>query len=660
MKKMTKAMLMTALILGSVSMSTAIEAAEISNFTMDEYVVTASRYAKVDLEIAADTDVITSERLEAIGATNLQQVLQTVPGLVYQAKGPGGASLGSMTSKVSMRGVEKGTLVLVNGTPINYRGLYNLENIPVESIDRIEIVKGGGSVLYGSEATGGVINIITKDKLPNVIKASLGNNGRQNYDLTFQADKLGVAYTYDKWGDIGKTSDSVTALSSSSDKNMSNHFNGSEKNNVSLNYKIDDNMNLLYRHGESNSYYTYKFNDSKYKDVNGKARYNRNHDKVEDFAQFNFKDDNGLKGNLYYNKNVLNATGTDFYSSSGSTKGYPKAKNSKENNLTYGYDVQKLWQEKANNYLLGTSYQREEYQEKDNGPWDEKKYRNVYSVYGSWETGVGTNDLFTLSARETWTTGANEDKNFDNFSGQAQYLHKFDEKQSAYMTVGQSFVMPTFANMYSGGDASITVGDPNLKPQKGINYEVGYKHETDSHKYKVAVFTTKIDDEISFSKGTDASGDTKYFALNEDFKNTGIELTAEINNDNGFSFNYGITYSDPQSKSNSQKSGVINDWRRTFGRFQFNGGITYKQDKWLANLTANYLADRVITTNTKGVADVKPYLLTTFNVQYAADKNNEFNLSIDNVLDRQDNVNHTSSYYYSTPFTYLLSYTYKF
>ena len=637
-----------------------VAAEKLNTFTMDEYVVTASRYAKADLDIAADTDVITSERIEAIGATNVQQVLQTVPGLVYQSKGPGGASLGSMTSKISMRGVEKGTLVLLNGTPINYRGLYNLENIPVETIERIEIVKGGGSVLYGSEATGGVVNIITKEKLPNVIKAGLGNYDRQNYDLTFQADKLGVAYTYDKWGDIGKTSDYVTALSSSTDKNMSNHFNGSEKNNLSLDYKIDDNMNLLYRHGESNSYYTYKFNDIKYNKVNGEARYNRKHDKVEDFAQFNFKDDSGLKGNIYYNKNVLKANGTDFYDSKGKTDGYPKVKDSKENNLTYGYDVQKLWQEKGNNYLLGTSYQREEYQERDNGPWDEKKSRNVYSIYGSWDTGVGTNDLFTLSARQTWTTGANEDKNFDNFSGQAQYLHKFDEVQSAYVTVGQSFVMPTFANMYSGGDASITVGDPNLKPQKGINYEVGYKYETDSHRYKVAVFTTKIDDEISFSKVIDKNNDTKYYALNEDFKNTGIEFSAEINNDNGFSFNYGVTYSDPQSKSNSQKSGVINDWRRTFGRLQFNGGITYKQDKWLANLTANYLAERVITTNTKGVADVKPYLLTTFNLKYAADKNHEFTLSMDNVLDRQDNVNHTSSYYYSTPFTYLLSYTYKF
>ena len=45
---------------------------------------------------------------------------------------------------------------------MNQDGKYNLEDIPTESIEKIEVVKGGGSVLYGSEATGGVINIITK------------------------------------------------------------------------------------------------------------------------------------------------------------------------------------------------------------------------------------------------------------------------------------------------------------------------------------------------------------------------------------------------------------------------------------------------------------------------------------------------------------------
>lgn len=656
-KCFSKSLLMTALITGTVLWggNSVFAQENEQEFTLDPMVITATRYKKKDVEIAAATEVIDSKRIENTGAVNVQQLLQTVSGLVYQSKGPGGASLGSMTSKVSIRGVEKGTLVLMNGTPINYRGLYNLEDIPVDNIERIEIVKGGGAILYGSEATGGVINIITKDKMSNSVKVGLGNNGRQNYNLNTQAGKVGVSYNYDKWGDIGKVSDSVTVLSSSKDKNMSNYFDGSEKNNFMLTYKFDDNFNVLYRHGKANSYFDYRFADDRYGDVNGKTRYNRKHEKTEDFAQFNFKDDNGFKGNIYYNKNDLQGTGIDFYSSGGSNKGYPKSKDSKEKNLTYGYDLQKLWKENHNNYLIGTTYQREEYQERNAGVWDEKKSRNNFSVYGSWETGVDTDNIFTLSARETWTTGANEDKNFDNFSAQAQYLHKLNDAQSIYLSVGQSFVMPSFSNMYSTGEGNIVVGDPNLKPQTGIHYELGYKYETDKHKYKAALFTTEIDDEISFSKSDD-----KYYAINEDFKNTGIELSAEIDTDNGWSYNYGLTYSDPKSKTNTDKSGVITDWRRTFGRLQLNGGITYNKDKWTANLTANYLADRVLTTNTKGVADAKPYLLTTFNLKYSPDKNSDINLSIDNVLDRRDNVNHSSSYYYSTPVTFLLSYNYKF
>lgn len=662
--KVTKGLLMTALITGSVVWGgTAVFAEEsLAEYTLDQMVVTATRYEKPDIEIAANTQVINRAKIDNVGATNVQQLLQTVPGIVYQSKGPGGASLGSMTSKISMRGVEKGTLVLVNGSPINYRGLYNLENIPVDNIEKVEIVKGGGSVLYGSEATGGVINIITKSKLNNSLRVGLGNNGRQNHGITTQAGKLGVSYVYDKWGDIGKVSWSKTVLDKPTAEAFYNTFNGSEKNEVMLNYKFDDNFNLLYNHGKSNSYFSYKFGENFAQKLLDKTRYTRKQEKTEDFAQLNFKNDSGLKGNIYYNKNDLHGSGIDFYSAKGTTKGYPQPKDTKEKNLTYGYDVQKLWQANHNNYLMGTTYQREEFQNSDLGVWKDKRSRNNFSVYGSWETGVGTNDSFTLSARETWTTGADEDKNFDNFSGQAQYLHKFDEHQSTYINVGQSFVMPSFSNMYSTGSASRIVGDPNLKPQTGINYEIGYKHETDTHKYTAAIFTTKIDDEISFSKGSKANpdGSYNYYAVNEDFKNTGIELSAEINAQNGWSYNYGLTYSNPQSRSNTDKSGTITDWRRTFGRLQLNGGVTYHKDKWTANLNANYLGERVLSTNTKGYAETKPYLLTSFNLKYAPDKVSEFTLSMDNILDRQDNVNHSSAYYYSTPFTYLLSYTYKF
>ena len=70
--------------------------------------------------------------------------------------------MGAMTNEVNVRGLKGGALVLMNGNPIAWRGKYNLDQIPASQIERIEIVKGSGSVLYGSEAVAGVINIITK------------------------------------------------------------------------------------------------------------------------------------------------------------------------------------------------------------------------------------------------------------------------------------------------------------------------------------------------------------------------------------------------------------------------------------------------------------------------------------------------------------------
>lgn len=65
-------------------------------------------------------------------------------------------------SRIRMRGIDNGTLVLVNGNPSTYMNNATLDNIPIDQIERIEIVKGAGSVLYGPQAMGGVVNIITK------------------------------------------------------------------------------------------------------------------------------------------------------------------------------------------------------------------------------------------------------------------------------------------------------------------------------------------------------------------------------------------------------------------------------------------------------------------------------------------------------------------
>lgn len=321
--------------------------------------------------------------------------------------------------------------------------------------------------------------------------------------------------------------------------------------------------------------------------------------------------------------------------------------------------MQKVWDIKSGKFLVGTTFQREAYSDRSYNNTSklverEEYSRNNFSVYGQWETDINKSDTLLLSARETWTTGADEDKNYNNFSGQAQYIHKLDDNSSLYGSVGQSFAMPSFSNMYATG-AGIVVGDPNLSPQKGTHYEIGWKKNHDDHKYRVAVFNYKIKDNISFSK----SGD-KYYAMNEDLKNTGVELSVDIGGDTGWSYSYGVTYSDPKSRSKSAKVGTKDYWDRAFGRWQLNTGVNYRETKFSASLTANYLAERVLTPSSAHSVDTKPYLLTTLNLNYAPDAVSEFNLSIDNVLDRQDNVNHTTSSYYAAPINFLLSYKYKF
>ncbi|MBQ7417853.1 MAG: TonB-dependent receptor, partial [Acidaminococcaceae bacterium] len=199
MKKLSKGMLMTALICGSIVPvlcgGASVYAAEtedeaLSAFALDPMVVTATKVETKTLDIPASVEVINRERIENSGSGNAFEVLTNALGVMTHSQGVAGMSMGSMTSRVMIRGVEKGTLVMVNGVRINQDGKYNLEDIPAEAIDRIEIVRGGGAVLYGSEATGGVINIITKKKMKNSIKVEAGNYGRERYAGNFNFGKF--------------------------------------------------------------------------------------------------------------------------------------------------------------------------------------------------------------------------------------------------------------------------------------------------------------------------------------------------------------------------------------------------------------------------------------------------------------------------------------
>lgn len=144
--------------------------------------VTANRTPTESSEIGSSATVITQETIERKKHRSVLEVLRAVPGLeVSQIGGPG------RTTGVLMRGNESDhTLVLIDGVRVNDNtsGQFDFANLKTDNIERIEIIRGPQSVLYGAEAIGGVIHIITKTGRKGVhasASAEGGSHGTQGY-----------------------------------------------------------------------------------------------------------------------------------------------------------------------------------------------------------------------------------------------------------------------------------------------------------------------------------------------------------------------------------------------------------------------------------------------------------------------------------------------
>lgn len=610
------------------------------SFTLEQMVVTAQRYEKNVLDVPASTEVITQEQLQNAETANLQEALATVTGVTVFASSPGGNAINPFSnSEIVMRGVTSGTLVLVNGVPMNLNNRYDLNDIPVSDVERIEVIKSGGSVLYGSEATGGIINIITKKERQNYIKTGYGNFGQQQQELNLQEGKLSFGYSYEKWGDVDRTS---------LYNGKYNNTKGSEKNNFSTNYRFNDNLNLLYTHNEANSATQYR--QSATATTTDKALYDYKYETKKDYLQLQYSDDT-VKGTAYYNAGQL---GYNRYQISNST-----SKDKLEKNRTHGFDIQKTWEVGNGKVLFGGSYQHEYYLPDDYASVLVDYERNNYAVYGQYEKPIDDRNTVIIGARETWTASSTGGRNYDNFSGSGQFVHKLNESERLYASVTQSFKMPTFKQIYASDDGKFE-GNPNVKPETGMHYEAGWKKNSGDHQWKAALFHYDIKDNIT-ARSYIENAETKYYYDNEDFKNTGVELSCAIADGNNWNYQYGVTYQNPLVKQYDTKYGTAasDEWLRKYGRLQLNGSVAYTKDKWRASLTATYLADRYMLSSTSNEATT-PYLLTTLSLNYKMDDRQELNLSVDNLLDRDDNIGHTGTYYYSTPANFLLSYKLNF
>ena len=627
-----------------------------------EVVVTATRTRKKDIDVPAATTVITAEDIKQSGAANVSDVLSKVDGFVYKSFGPNGAAMGAMTNEVNVRGLKGGALVLMNGNPIAWRGKYNLDQIPASQIERIEIVKGGGSVLYGSEAVAGVINIITKKKSTNEVHAGFGNYGQRSYGVTLGDDKFGFYYNYDKFGRRDKltyTDYEQARLHAQTRTDIYDIV----KQNMGVTYRVNPRLDFQVGYYETEGKYsrTVTAVDNTHgptaaQHIRIGEPYNRRKYETKQYiTQLNYRDSK-WKGSLFFNTGTLEFKGPSYFNSRTGLRTPNGRYHTREKNMTYGIDMQRTWRvNPKSTAILGVDLMHERFADiPTDASTDNARYsRNNWGVFGQWEQRFDERNTGIFGLRETWTTGAARGQNYHNLSASAQWLHKLNRENSVYLNVSQSFVMPTFAQMYPNNDRQMAA--PDLRPQKGVNYEIGWKQKHNGHSWKAALFHMRVKDNIT-ARVNRIGGRAEYQYTNEDFRNIGLELSNEIQGTHGFSYNWGLTWQNPQTKSSKKMLG----WERTFGRIQLTGGVTYKKDKWTSSLSASYLADRVQSPSDAPAYRSKPYLLTTWNTTYAPDENSELSLRIDNVLNRNDTTMHSGSEYYVAPINYLLSYSYRF
>lgn len=216
--------------------------------SLNEVVITATKFPKSQSETGKVLTVIDAEQLSRSAGKDLAQVLNEQVGIVIA----GANSNPGKDKSVYLRGAKSEyTLVLLDGIPLNDPssiggGAFDLRMLPIDQIERIEILKGSQSTLYGSDAIAGVINIITKKKgdkpvgVSGVLSYGTYNTKKANVVVAGTTDVIdyNVGYTYLKTDGISEAKD--TTNNAGFDKD------GFDQNSVQANigFKPTDNISI--------------------------------------------------------------------------------------------------------------------------------------------------------------------------------------------------------------------------------------------------------------------------------------------------------------------------------------------------------------------------------------------------------------------------------
>ncbi|MGQ9500036.1 MAG: TonB-dependent receptor plug domain-containing protein [Dissulfurimicrobium sp.] len=617
--------------------------------SLGEVVVTATKIEEPEKDVPASVQVITQEDIKNSTAKNAGDLISEAS-IGHVHKYPG-----AFTNRIELRGLvtdlfsdtKSRVLVLING---NRAGTVNLAKIPVEDIERIEIVKGPASVLYGSSAMGGVINIITKESKKEGIHSSIGGEiGSWKYWKS-QAELNGKKGAFDFY---------LTASRSSSDDydakgygKIENTGYNDETVSARLGSKFLDNhhISLGFQHwrgwdiGSPGPRYSPDPDNYSDKERNGlDVGYKTG---TIDAGYYFVKDRDEWHGGMSYGpgNSDITLTKTD----------------------TQGTHLQKTFIMGDHRVIVGGQWDRIEVDsskktsaKKTSAPYSPNSRYDSYGAFTEGRLGLFDKRLL-LSAGLRYDYFENEilktpgitslkprKEELDHVTARGGLVYKFTDNLRLKGNVGTAFRAPApdeLATDYVSQLGTHYVGNPDLTPEKSTTYDAGVDYSKGLFKSDLAFFHTDFKDKILSYYNNALKAQT--------FKNVdgatiqGIE--ANISYDVGLALGLdvsvepfmNITY---KTRYSSKDELEITKYGKTLlyiPKWTSAFGIRAGQDKWDARLIANYTGSEKVQdwappSNGKDVVNKGGFTVVDIKGSYRPVKNLEITGSVENLFDRK-------------------------
>ena len=607
--------------------------------------VTANRMALLNLDTPAAMDVITDKDIMNSGAKNAFDAVNMVPGITSFSYGASGLEYGAMDSRVNIRGLERGSLILVNGVPMNLNGKGGLSSIPTGSIARIEVLKGAASALYGSDAMSGVVNVITKTPTKEGGSATIGvgNMGSQTYKINYGTPRFLIGI---ERGFFGKQDPSTPVRTDSVDHPRGyEYYTARDKGNslgIFMSGKLSDKVTLNFSRFEGKSAYAQLSTES---NATNRNRHSTTYayDDSKNNASLIYKDGN-TTGTLFYNDRDLKGKNRKH--------SLPSYTSNDSNYIArqYGFDVQHEWDFRGGkDYLIAGVLGKRETYRTTSGPVYANPHRHSLALYGSYSYQINPKWTTVLGLR--YTDIKDPVKNQHVLTPQFQLNHRINKESSVYMNVGKAFTMPNLSDTFKTVNRQYqSVSGRNLKPEEGWNYELGYKHITNKDSWKVAAFY--MDFKNFFSWKPDSNGKMTIRVNGGRFRNVGVEAQYGRKLTDRLKVTVGAAYSNPKQMEIDK-----NYWKQANPKLQFTGGIHYNSSTWTAGSSINFVTKRM--KNRDG--GINPNLVAwNAYVGYQFNENSSVRLDARNLLNRHNVISNGDWEYWDEPFNYQLSYTQKF